>query len=583
MQSIVARLRGFLNWLVFEDDTKTTPYNASDEPETSDDKDRLAKNVRYIQNQVEAGHPSTSVPHEKSIRNNRVQTGPIKLMGSFNERNTPSWGPPAEYTDDEEEVILVVNSVEKGIIAEKFNEVSEQYDPIKTETCTSSVKIENINSLKDSFRDIALTSKDWISKLDSKYKTKNIDTQNKIISARREADIISKVNYEHKLEHLEDEFKNLLGLPLSQIEEPVGQSVLSVDSVELPSLTHEQEAIIEKAFGPGPGGQLLVEKFNLRIHRRDVQTLAGQNWVNDEVINFYMNLLMLRSDERKHLPRVYATNTFFYPKLMQSGHAGLKRWTKKVDIFAHDLMIVPVHLGVHWCLSLIKFREKKIHYLDSMGGQNQACLDALLKYLRDEHMDKKGQPFDDNGWRTETLKVCVLLYGDVCLTKFREKKIHYLDSMGGQNQACLDALLKYLRDEHMDKKGQPFDDNGWRTETLKVCVLLYGDVCLTKFREKKIHYLDSMGGQNQACLDALLKYLRDEHMDKKGQPFDDNGWRTETLKDIPLQSTNSDCGVFLCVLAEFSARNAPYIFTQAHMPYLRRKAALEILQARLLI
>lgn len=76
-----------------------------------------------------------------------------------------------------------------------------------------------------------------------------------------------------------------------------------------------------------------------------------------------------------------------------------------MDIFAHDLMMVPVHLGVHWCLSLVDFRNKKINYLDSMGGRNQACLDALLQYLRDEHQDKKAAPFDDSGWKTECLKV----------------------------------------------------------------------------------------------------------------------------------------------------------------------------------
>lgn len=70
-------------------------------------------------------------------------------------------------------------------------------------------------------------------------------------------------------------------------------------------------------------------------------------------------------------------------------------------------MVVPVHLGVHWCLSLIDFREKRISYLDSMGGRNQACLDALLKYLHDEHRDKKGQPFDAAGWATVNLKVDV--------------------------------------------------------------------------------------------------------------------------------------------------------------------------------
>lgn len=74
---------------------------------------------------------------------------------------------------------------------------------------------------------------------------------------------------------------------------------------------------------------MILKPLN-KCYRRDLQTLAGLNWLNDEVINFYMNLLMQRCEERKDLPRVYATNTFFYPKLIQSGQPGLRRWTRKV-------------------------------------------------------------------------------------------------------------------------------------------------------------------------------------------------------------------------------------------------------------
>ncbi|CAH0748694.1 unnamed protein product [Diatraea saccharalis] len=307
-----------------------------------------------------------------------------------------------------------IKLVEKGLAIDKENESTKEYDPITVasinssdseveivpseSSMTSSVKIDPVNSLRDSYRDKAVTAGDWLAKLDTKYKKKKQDTQEKLRDARRESDIISKVNSEQKIAHLEHKLKYELSIPESLFEEPQ-------PTVELPPLTPEQEKLVNRALGPGPPGQLLVEKFNLRIHRRDLQTLAGLNWLNDEVINFYMNLLMQRCEEKSDLPRVYATNTFFYPKLMQGGQAGLRRWTRKVDIFAHDLMVVPVHLGVHWCLSIVDFRAKKISYLDSMGGRNQACLDALLQYLRDEHKDKKGQPFDDSGWSTEILKV----------------------------------------------------------------------------------------------------------------------------------------------------------------------------------
>lgn len=70
-----------------------------------------------------------------------------------------------------------------------------------------------------------------------------------------------------------------------------------------------------------------------------------------QVINFYMNLLVERSADPK-LPSVNTLNTFFYPKLRGSGYSAVRRWTKKMDIFSKDILLVPVHLGVHWCLSV---------------------------------------------------------------------------------------------------------------------------------------------------------------------------------------------------------------------------------------
>ena len=70
-----------------------------------------------------------------------------------------------------------------------------------------------------------------------------------------------------------------------------------------------------------------------------------------QIINFYMNLLMDRG-EKDGKAKVYAFNTFFYPKILSGGQPAVKRWTRKVDIFAHDYILIPVHLGMHWCLAV---------------------------------------------------------------------------------------------------------------------------------------------------------------------------------------------------------------------------------------
>ena len=91
---------------------------------------------------------------------------------------------------------------------------------------------------------------------------------------------------------------------------------------------------------------------------------------------------MTEAYRREKFPRVYAMSTFFYKNLMLRGPSALERWTKNVDIFEFDLILVPVHLDEHWCLAVVDFRCPGIFYYDSMGGHNMPTLSLILDYLQ---------------------------------------------------------------------------------------------------------------------------------------------------------------------------------------------------------
>ncbi|XP_056007511.1 sentrin-specific protease 1-like isoform X2 [Ostrea edulis] len=191
--------------------------------------------------------------------------------------------------------------------------------------------------------------------------------------------------------------------------EPAAVEDLEVEEEEeeqeetFPELTDEMLQVVNDALRPQPADEVLVEGYKLQIRRHDMESLAGLNWLNDEIINFYMNQLVERG-ETEGKPKVYAFNTFFYPKVMSQGHSSVKRWTRRVDIFSKDYILIPVHLGMHWCLAVIDFKKKMIRYFDSMGGNNMACLNALKEYLCAESLDKKKQKFDLTDWKTKIVK-----------------------------------------------------------------------------------------------------------------------------------------------------------------------------------
>lgn len=131
-----------------------------------------------------------------------------------------------------------------------------------------------------------------------------------------------------------------------------------------------------------------------------------KEWLNDNIINFYLNLLAERSRLRTEndYPKVFAMSTFFMTELRKSGHARVRLWTRKVDIFTFDIILVPVHVdGDHWCMAIIDFRRKTIEYYDSLLESNEPVLKALATYLCDESLDKRGEPFKSDGWKLDNL------------------------------------------------------------------------------------------------------------------------------------------------------------------------------------
>lgn len=81
-------------------------------------------------------------------------------------------------------------------------------------------------------------------------------------------------------------------------------------SIFVPAYTADQLAIIADALrSDADANAAIITRFKLTVRRADVQTLAGRNWLNDAVINFYMRLLMERS-------KLHTTDANAQPRLM---------------------------------------------------------------------------------------------------------------------------------------------------------------------------------------------------------------------------------------------------------------------------
>jgi sentrin-specific protease 1 len=172
-------------------------------------------------------------------------------------------------------------------------------------------------------------------------------------------------------------------------------------SVTLPS---DAKKIIEGASWKDDD-EVLITKFNIEFRRRDLNTLISPHWLNDEVINFYMQLLSERAERNLGIfPSIHVFSTFFYPKLRDRGYQMVRTSTRRINpsVLSRDLILFPIHLGMHWCMATIDFRSKTISYYDSLHATNLECLSVVEEWLARESMDKASTEFDFTGWT----KIC---------------------------------------------------------------------------------------------------------------------------------------------------------------------------------
>ncbi|XGW11799.1 hypothetical protein V3C99_012901 [Haemonchus contortus] len=188
-------------------------------------------------------------------------------------------------------------------------------------------------------------------------------------------------------------------------------------------------------FPPGESGAIT-------LHFEDLRVLAHGEMLNDNIIEFYLKYIRAKLVEKEQRDKVFVFNTFFYQKLTEKqpsisilnknhrssvgrfewikrNFSKVKSWTKKVDIFNMDYIVLPINDEMHWYLVIIvkpalavvtqrtedveqarkrgSFRadpDTFIVVLDSLPDPNdvkrKCVLDILRDYLECELADKRG-------------------------------------------------------------------------------------------------------------------------------------------------------------------------------------------------
>jgi sentrin-specific protease 1 len=106
-------------------------------------------------------------------------------------------------------------------------------------------------------------------------------------------------------------------------------------------------------------------------------------------------------------------------------------------------------------------------------------------------------------------------------------------------------------------------------------------------QKKQILYRDSLGNWSQLYTNAIKQYIFDDWHRRNEMPMTKaqmDEWVAVPMPpiDSPLQKNGFDCGMFVCMYADYMLSNLPELFSQNDMPMLREKICYCILTGKLL-
>ncbi|KAL7490585.1 hypothetical protein ACHAWT_000151, partial [Skeletonema menzelii] len=187
-----------------------------------------------------------------------------------------------------------------------------------------------------------------------------------------------------------------------------------------------QQGIVNSAInGSGPSYEVLTSSDDGadQMKREAMETLQSGEWLNDEVVNYFLKNCLRKRDQKMHdnstnQKRSHFFNSFFVQKLFdeKNGNANLKgtynyrnvkNWYRKVpgrNIFGMERVFFPINVrSNHWTLIVVFMEEKRIQYYDSYysmdKGEGDKYLKGILEYLKDEHERQFKSDMHTSEWR----------------------------------------------------------------------------------------------------------------------------------------------------------------------------------------
>ncbi|XP_076235982.1 uncharacterized protein LOC143180264 isoform X3 [Calliopsis andreniformis] len=330
------------------------------------------------------------------------------------------------------------------------------------------------------------------------------------------------------------------------------------DSLQIQTLARKENQTTTSLSNPSSNGGIQTitvyppppAKGGIAINTEDYLCLGEDQFLNDVIIDFYLKYLTLEVLSEVDQHRTHVFSSYFYKRLTsphaQAGessvplspaakrHARVQKWTKNVNIFEKDFIIIPINEHAHWFLAIICF--------PGLVGE----VSPHRAHTEENDVRKTVQ----RSKKLKEVKVQAVTIGSTTLTPVTTTiTIDQADDGSERDEAEGD-------DEEMEMESD--DDEAENTED-KTLPKIEQNVPQEKDIVKVpcILIFDSLAGASRARVVATLRdYLSCEYVAKMGteKVFSKDTIKGSSLK-VPQQSNFTDCGLYVLQYVESFFKN----------------------------
>ncbi|KAL8724499.1 MAG: hypothetical protein Q9181_006798 [Wetmoreana brouardii] len=317
----------------------------------------------------------------------------------------------------------------------------------------------------------------------------------------------------------------------------------------------------------------------------DLERLDEGEFLNDNLISFYLRYLENKAERTDPTVsrKIYMFNTFFYASLTTTvdGHKGInyeavRKWTRGVDLFTYDFVVVPVNESAHWYVAIIcnlPALQRQLGGFDGDDGHDWPTRDDEIPSPSPQRVSN-----EENARTAAALSKYMPEDANEqeAAASFAEMSLEATEGAMKENNPGLnvpetsysDAADQQMLDEQLQasvepsNEGQALKAEGFESDIGKDDeIVMTENATPTQLKKGKkkslpsprtfdpskptILTFDSFGTAHSATIRALKDYLHEEANDKRGMDFDAKGLQGVTAKRIPLQDNFCDCGVYL--------------------------------------